>query len=130
MQRQTADASAPEIRDGGRTFRGAFRVKESAGWAMRLVSEEGFESPSAAQYQIRAIADRLPDVRILKPGRNRDVPKQASIPLKVEVRDDYLPRGAALVYTIAGPKRAKRNFASCWRSLRKSTTSAWACPVR
>jgi hypothetical protein len=80
-----------------RTIAGEFVVKDSTAWSFRLVSKESFESPQAAQYTIRAIPDRLPDVKILRPGRNKDVTKDAVVPLKIEVKDDYQPQGAALV---------------------------------
>ena len=101
------DAHAAQVsRDGeGRVFTGSFTVKDSTSWTLHLTSKEGFETPAAAQYAIRAIPDRLPDVRILKPGRNKDVARAASAALKIEVRDDYLPKAAALVYTVTSAKK-------------------------
>jgi hypothetical protein len=104
-----ADAKAPALNESGdrRDLTGEFRVKDSTAWTVKLVSSEGFDSPVAGQYHIRAIPDKLPEVRVVKPGRNKDVAKAATVPLKIEVRDDYLPKAAALVYTVGGPKRAK-----------------------
>ncbi len=100
-----ADPALAAAAGEARLVRGAFRVKDSTAWTVRLVSREGFESPVAAQYQIRAIPDKLPDVRIVKPGRNKDVARRAAVDLRVEVRDDYMPKAAALVYAVSGPKR-------------------------
>jgi len=101
------EVQAGSIASDGRTFEGRFRVKDSTAVTVRLVSSEGFETPAAAQYQVRAITDRLPDVRIVKPGRNKDVAKQALVSLKVEVKDDYQPRAAALVTQLVSAKAPK-----------------------
>lgn len=83
-----------------RTFAGEFVAKESTPWSFRLVSIDGFESPAAAQYTIRVVPDRFPEVVLKKPGRNKDAARAASVPLAVEVRDDYRPVAAALVYVV------------------------------
>lgn len=100
-------ADAPGAGGDARDFSGELRVKESLAATFRLVSADGFETPVAGQYQVRAVTDRLPDVRIAKPGRNKDVARGASVALRVEVRDDYEPRAAALVYQVLPAKRPK-----------------------
>jgi hypothetical protein len=85
----------------GRAIAGEFVVRDSTAWSFRLVSKDGFESPMAAQYTIRAVPDRVPEVRVMKPGRNKDVARGGVVPIEVEVRDDYRPLAAALVYEIA-----------------------------
>ncbi len=91
-------ARAPGIVGDGerRAIAGEFVVKDATAWSFRLVSEEGFENAVAAQYSIRALPDRLPEVRIVRPARAR-------IALAVEIKDDYRPLGAALVLAV-GPR--------------------------
>jgi hypothetical protein len=81
---------------------GAFRVLDTTSWSIDLTSTDGFRSDVAAQWSIRAIADRLPEVRMRKPARNKEVTPQALVPLMAELRDDYGLEAAALVYAVLG----------------------------
>ncbi|GIW72348.1 MAG: polyketide synthase [Planctomycetota bacterium] len=98
-------APASLARDAGgapRLLAGSFAVLDSTSWAFDLTSTDGFRSELAAQYALRVIPDRLPEVRLTEPARNKEVTPGAVVPLAAQLRDDYGLRAAALVYARLG----------------------------
>eukprot|EP00913_Durusdinium_trenchii_P035323 g33053.t1 len=74
----------------GRSFQARFRLVDHGNYSywFDLKDRQGFDNPNAPRYDIRAIRDRLPTVRMVRPPRNVRVTKNAVVPVKVIAEDD------------------------------------------
>lgn len=82
----------------GRTFTATFLVRESGNYSywFDLTDREGFSNPSAPRYDVRAVADRVPIVRLAEPAEDLAVTPGAALVVKYSVEDDLRVRSAAL----------------------------------
>ncbi len=88
--------------DASRTrFRAAIPIGSSFHFGFRLVDMEGFPNRDEARYDVRSIADEAPRVMIDEPKTDRDVPPEATVPVKVVIDEDYGLHSARLIYQIA-----------------------------
>ncbi|HUG94319.1 MAG TPA: hypothetical protein VML55_26045, partial [Planctomycetaceae bacterium] len=90
------------LSDDGRRFEGAFTLREPGvySWWLELTDREGFENPEAPRYEVRAIADQVPQVSIDDPASSMHVTPEAEIPLVVSARDDLGLREIRIQYRI------------------------------
>jgi hypothetical protein len=73
-----------------RVLTGKFRVDRSLRFRYALVSTEGYDDgKKPVVFSVLAVVDRPPDVKVLVPGRPKQVTPRALVPLEVEVKDDY-----------------------------------------
>src|SRR5262249_41631303 len=67
-------------------------------WWLELIDERGFESTDPPRYEVRAIADLEPDVRIDQPATNLFITPDARVAVQATARDDLGLAGMRLVY--------------------------------
>lgn len=97
----------PEIDEGLEVagdgpLEGSFRVERSGSYIFRLVAVGGFVDPRPVRYSVHAIPDSRPIVRITEPGRNDEATPDATVPIKVNLEDDYGVRDALFRYSVSG----------------------------
>ena len=97
---RVGDRSGPatEIDDEGRRLTATFTLTKpglSSYW-FRLRDESGFENPESPRYEIRAIADALPELSIVEPAGDLRATTAADLPLLVEAADDHGLTGVRL----------------------------------
>ena len=96
-----------DTRDAGR--RAAALVVEGDGrYRVRVVDAHGLSNRDAAEYLIRATADRPPSVRVLRPGGDREVTPLEEVTIEVRADDDHAVERLDLIYTVVG--RAERTL--------------------
>lgn len=78
------------LSEDGLTFEGRFAIAESGvhSYWFELRDREGFENPEAPRYEIRGVADLVPDVTIDRPPTDLTVVADAQIPFGISARDD------------------------------------------
>ena len=67
---------------------------------------EGFRNREAVRYDVRGFRDQSPRVVIDEPRTDRDVPADATIPVRMTLDDDFGLHSARLIYT-AGDRRLR-----------------------
>jgi len=75
-----------------------FVVTSSGSYHFDLVDREGFRSPEAPKYEVRAMPDGSPVVDIAHPKANIFVTAHASVPLLIRAQDDLAIRRVSLDY--------------------------------
>ena len=71
---------------GGPRFRAGISVKDNFNFWFDLRDTEGFRNRDAVRYEVRSFADLAPRVVIDEPKSDRDVPAEATIPVRVDAR--------------------------------------------
>ncbi len=88
--------------DSGRTrFRVELAVKNNFNFWFDLRDTEGFRNREAVRYEVRGYADLPPRVVIDEPKSDRDVPAEATIPIRVMLDDDFGLQSGKMVYQLA-----------------------------
>ena len=75
-------------------------------YRIRLADEDGLTSRGEAEYFIRLMDDRPPDVRILRPSADQQITPLEEVAIEARADDDYGIERFELVYGVAG--RAER----------------------
>ena len=71
-------------------------------YRVRVVDAHGLSNRDAADYLVRATADRPPTVRVLRPGGDREVTPLEEVTVEVRADDDHAVARLDLVYTVVG----------------------------
>ncbi len=88
--------------DQARTgFRAELTVKNNFNFWFDLVDTEGFRNRDAVRYEVRGFADLAPRVVIDEPKSDRDVPPEATIPVRVMLDDDFGLQAGKMIYRLA-----------------------------
>src|SRR5206468_11800030 len=98
------DSGAAEwvkLGDSGRRFTAAFTVASSDPFWFELKDTEGFRNQEAVRYEVRAVKDEAPRVVIDEPEGDRDVPPEATVPVRITADDDYGLDLVRLLYRIS-----------------------------
>lgn len=77
-------------KQGKRVLSGKFTVKSTMRFRYSLISEEGYDDgKKPVVFSVTAVIDRPPEVKIVVPGRPKQVTPRAIVPLEIDVKDDY-----------------------------------------
>lgn len=97
---------------GGKTLRltpqeptvltGTLKILEDGSYRVALTDGEGLENPGDIEYFIRTLEDRPPEVRVLRPARDRSVTRLDEVDVEAEAEDDYGVDRLDLVYAVRG----------------------------
>ncbi len=68
---------------------------------LSLKDTEGFQNREAVHYDVRGFRDEAPRVVIDEPKTDRDVPADATIPVRVILDDDFGLHSSRLIYRLA-----------------------------
>jgi len=84
----------------GNRFHVSFDVIEDDKYRLIVVDDRGRRNEESIFYPIKALKDKLPVVKISKPGKNITAVKTTEIPLTIEVSDDFGVAELGLAYKI------------------------------
>ena len=88
--------------DASRTrFKTAIPVKGSFTFWFGLQDTEGFLNRDEVRYDVRGFKDEAPRVVIEEPKTDRDVPADATVPVRIVLDDDFGLHSARLIYRVA-----------------------------
>ncbi|MEE2636680.1 MAG: hypothetical protein VYE68_05530 [Acidobacteriota bacterium] len=83
-------------------WRATLVVASNDSYHVEITSRQGLTNPAQPEYVIRANADQPPDVRIERPGADREVTPLEEVPIDVRAWDDYQVGAMELVYQVSG----------------------------
>ena len=84
------------------TFEADLVLATDDSYRIRLADSDGLVSHDEAEYFIRVMADRPPDVRILRPSADQQITPLEEVPIEARADDDYGIGRFELVYAVAG----------------------------
>jgi hypothetical protein len=90
------------LKDDTVTLSAEFEVTADDAYRLELSDDEGLSNPGEVQYFIRAIDDRPPDVRILRPEGDRVVTPLEEVTIEARADDDYGLERFEIVYAVRG----------------------------
>ncbi len=76
-------------------------MKDNFNFWFDLRDTEGFRNREAVRYEVRGYGDLPPRVVIDEPKSDRDVPAEATIPVRVMLDDDFGLQSGKMIYQIA-----------------------------
>jgi hypothetical protein len=82
-----------------------FQVENDDRYSIALEDSFGFTNENPPVYRVRVIGNKLPQIRIRKPGKNKVLTPDARLQLIIEGNDDYGIEAAALVCRVNGEER-------------------------
>jgi hypothetical protein len=85
-----------------RTFEADLVLAKDDSYRIRLTDGDGFVSRDEAEYFIRLMDDRPPDVRILRPSADQEITPLEEVAIEARADDDYGISRFELVYAVAG----------------------------
>ncbi|MEE2708252.1 MAG: DUF4175 family protein, partial [Gemmatimonadota bacterium] len=81
-----------------REGKGTLLISQNDQYQILIRNESGRNNGTPPQYQITALSDRLPDVRIISPGQDTDLTENMMVPLVISASDDFGFSRMNLVY--------------------------------
>src|SRR5262249_2623914 len=82
-------------------FKASIAVKSALNFWFRMKDTEGFFNREEARFDVRSFRDEPPRVVLDAPKTDRDVPAEATVPVRILVDDDFGIHSARLIYKIA-----------------------------
>jgi hypothetical protein len=87
---------------GANELTATIRVAGDDSYRIALADREGLKSSGDTEYFIRTLEDRPPEVRILKPARDRSVTKLDEVEIQAQAEDDFGIERLELAYAVRG----------------------------
>jgi hypothetical protein len=87
---------------GDGVLSGGLAVAADGSYRIALADLEGLNTAGDTEYFIRTLQDRPPDVRVLRPARDRTVTRLEEVDIVVEAEDDFGIDRLELVYAVRG----------------------------
>jgi len=94
--------SIPFAAQGSAELVAALKVVEDNSYRVALADRDGLAGDGDTEYFIRTLADRPPEVRILKPATDRSVSRLEEVDIEAQAEDDYGVDRLDLVYSVRG----------------------------
>jgi hypothetical protein len=107
-QMALADGKAiPLSLDSPTELSASLKIVSDNSYRVALADREGLKSAGDTEYFIRTLADRPPDVHIVKPARDRTVTSLEEVDIQARAEDDYGIDRLDLIYSVrGGPEKA------------------------
>ena len=80
----------------------SLKVAGDGSYRVGLRDLDGLRDPGQTEYFIRALEDRPPDVRLVKPASDRSVTRLEEVEIEAQAEDDYGIDRMELVYAVRG----------------------------
>ena len=87
---------------GDNILTGTLKVLEDDSYRIALSDREGLKNPGETEYFIRTLEDRPPEVRLLRPARDRSVTRLDEVDIEAQAEDDFGVDRLELVYAVRG----------------------------
>ena len=88
------------------TARVAFQIERSGAYHIALTDRQGATNRDPIRYAIQVRADQKPEVALVAPGRDSDLPESLKVLLEAEASDDFSVEAIDLVYRVNnGPEQ-------------------------
>jgi len=94
--------SLPLVSASPTEWTATIRVSRDGTYRVALRDADGLTNDGGSEYFIRAVADRPPDVHIVKPATDRQVTALEEVDVEAQADDDYGLARVELVYAVRG----------------------------
>ena len=84
----------------GATARVAFQIERAGAYHIALTDRQGATNRDPIRYAIQVRADQKPEVALVAPGRDSDLPESLKVLLEAEASDDFSVEAIDLVYRV------------------------------
>ena len=92
----------------GATARVAFQIERPGAYYIALTDRKGATNRDPIRYAIQVREDQKPEVAIVDPGRDSDLPESLKVLLKAEASDDFSVEEIALIYRVNNGSEQRR----------------------
>jgi len=96
------EGTAVDLKSEGAVLIAGFTVERDSSYRVALADVGGLTSAGDTEYFIRVLDDRPPQVRVLRPARDREVTRLEEVEVEAEAVDDFGVDRFELVYSVAG----------------------------
>ncbi len=100
------DSTKARLTPSASNAAGAFIIKRTAKYAIRLIDTDSLENRAPIIYSIEAVSDEYPTCEITSPGRDVDLSRDMQLPLRISIGDDYGFTKLLLQYKLISSKYA------------------------
>lgn len=97
-----ADGTHIPLDGQSQLLNGALTIEDDGSYRVALVDADGLENDGDTEYFIRTLLDRPPDVRILRPGGDKQVTPLEEVVVEARADDDFGIASFELVFQSAG----------------------------
>jgi hypothetical protein len=87
-----------------RVLRAALPIRADGSYRVALTDRDGLENPGETEYFIRMLDDRPPDVRVLRPGGDRQVTPVEEVTIEAAADDDFALASLEIVFQVPGQR--------------------------
>lgn len=101
-QLRFGDAAVPLVPAGDGVVEGTFTVDGDTGYRVNVVTADGLVNEGDPEYFVRAMDDRPPDVRLVRPGADQKVTRLEEALIEARADDDFGLSQFDLVYSVRG----------------------------
>jgi hypothetical protein len=88
--------------DGANVWSASLKLVDDTSYRIALTDRDGLSNPGDTEYFIRTLADRPPEVHIVKPASDRAVNRLDEVDIEAQADDDYGIERLDLVYSVRG----------------------------
>jgi hypothetical protein len=99
-----ADGTQVALAGGQTSLSASLPIKADSAYRVALTDVDGLENPGDTEYFIRMLNDRPPDVRVLRPGGDKQVTPLEEVEIEVRAEDDFGVASLELVFQVPGQK--------------------------
>lgn len=98
-----------ELQEDEQGFKATFEIKEVgvSNYWFELTDTEGFTDREAVRYELRGMADSIPEVVIEAPGSDVLLTSEAELPVQVLAKDDLALRQVRITYQVGEDEQLK-----------------------
>ena len=99
-----ADGTSVVLSGAATSLSASLPIKADGAYRVALTDVDGLENPGDTEYFIRMLNDRPPDVRILRPGGDKQVTPLEEVEIEARAEDDFGVSSLELVFQVPGRK--------------------------
>ena len=89
---------------------GTLTVSSDNSYRVELADSDGLSNPGDTEYFIRTLADRPPEVHVVKPASDRSVTQLEEVEIEAQADDDYGIQRMDLMYSVRGGPEQRLAF--------------------
>ncbi len=99
-----ADGSTLPLGAGAQVLTASMPIRADGSYRVALTDVDGLENPGDTEYFIRMLNDRPPDVRVMRPGGDRQVSPLEEVTIEARADDDFGVAALEIVFQVPGKK--------------------------
>ncbi len=99
-----ADGSTLPLGSGAQVLTASMPIRADGSYRVALTDVDGLDNPGDTEYFIRMLNDRPPDVRVMRPGGDKQVTPLEEVTIEASADDDFGVAALEIVFQVPGKK--------------------------